>query len=37
MIGDNPTGIIIIIIKSDKINACIQPHESACFVLKMKL
>ena len=35
MIGDKSTGIINI--KSNKINACTQPHESTWFVLKMKL
>ena len=32
MIGDESTGVINI--KSNKINACTQPHASTWFVLK---
>ena len=35
MIGDKLVGIIII--KSNKINDCTQPHKNTWFVRKMKL
>ena len=35
MIGDKSTGIINI--KSNKTNACTQPHRCKLFVLKMKI